>query len=183
MAYTANLGGNQQLTIANQGTQTVITLFSSSSGQQQSQSSSVITGNWISPPQLYQTGAGWVLQINGDRAQQYISIQATGISAIANPVLNNATTINLENIPDVTTNSPEIKFEPMQTMQPMQPMKPMTMGNMSMSMNPMSMQMGNMSMNMGETPKSNSTNNFCTQCGAKVKPSDRFCANCGNKLQ
>ena len=69
MAYTANLGGNQQLTIANQGTQTVITLFSSSSGQQQSQSSSVTTGNWTSPPQLYQTGAGWVLQINGDRSQ------------------------------------------------------------------------------------------------------------------
>jgi len=126
-----------------------------------------------------------MLQLNGDRGQQYVLIQANGINMIANPELNNAVQVQLENTPDVTTNSPEMKFEPMQPMQPMQtmkPMKPMKMGNMSMSMNPMSMQMGNMSMNMGETPKSNSTKNFCSQCGAKVKQSDHFCSSCGNKL-
>jgi len=179
MAYTVNLSGNQRLMIVNQGAQTLITLFSSSSGQQQSQSSSVITGNWTSPPQLYQTASGFMLQLNGDRGQQYVLIQANGINMIANPGLDNAVSVNLENVPDVTTSSPEMKFEPMQ---PMQPMKPMKMGNMSMSMNPMSMQMGNMSMNMGETPKSNSTKNFCSQCGAKVKQSDHFCSSCGNKL-
>ena len=40
MAYTANLGSHQQITIANQGKQTLISLLSSTPGQQQSQSSS-----------------------------------------------------------------------------------------------------------------------------------------------
>lgn len=200
MAYTVNLSGNQQLMIVNQGTRTLITLFSSSDQQQQSQSSGINTGNWTSPPQLYQTGAGFILQLNGDRGQQYVSIQANSINVIteclasgeiANPGLNNAAQVNLENVPDEIASSNEIEFEPMQPMQPMKPMqpmpsmkpmKPMKMGNMSMNMNPMSMQMGNMSMNMGESAKSTSTKNFCSQCGEKVKQSDRFCSSCGNKL-
>ncbi len=185
MAYTVNLSGNQQLMIVNQGTQTLITLISSSPGQQQSQSSSVNTGNWTTPPQLYKTASGFILYINGELAQQYVLIQANSINAIteclasgeiANPMLNNAVQVNLETIPDVTASANEMEFE---TMQPMQPMQ---MGNMSMNMNPMSMRMGNMSMNMGETPKSTSSKHFCSQCGAKVQPSDRFCSSCGNKL-
>ncbi len=182
MAYTANLSGNQQLMIANQGNQTLITLVSSSSGQQQSQSSSVNTGNWLTPPQLYKTASGFILYINGEIAQQYVSIQANSLNMIANPGLNNAVQVKLENIPDPTASFKGMEFEPMQPMQPMQPMKPMQMGNMSMNINPMSMRMGNMSMAMGETPKSNSTKNFCAQCGAKVQQSDRFCSSCGNKL-
>ena len=179
MAYTVNLNANQQLMIVNQGSQTLITLFSGSPGQQQSQSSSVTTGNWLTPPQLYKTASGFILYINGDRAQEYVSIQANSISAVANPGLNNAAQVNLENIPDPTASVKEMEFEPMQ---PMQPMKPMQMGNMSMSMNPMSMRMGNMSMNMGEKAKSTATKNFCPQCGAQVKPSDRFCSSCGHQL-
>ena len=179
MAYAVNLSGNQQLTIVNQGTQTLITLISTSPGQQQSQSSSVNTGNWKTPPQLYETASGLIVYINGALAQQYVLIQANSINAIANPRLNNAVPVNLENIPDTTASSNEMEFEPMP---PMQPMQPMQMGNMSMNMNPTSMRMGNMSMNMGETPKSTSTRNFCSQCGAKVQPSDRFCPSCGNKL-
>ena len=179
MAYTVNLNGNQQLMIVNQGTQTLINLFSSSSGQQQSQGNSFTTGTWLTPPQLYKTASGLILYINGERAQQYVLIQANSLNAIANPGLNNAVQVKLENIPDPTASFKEMEFEPMQ---PMQPMKPMQMGNMSMSMNPMSMRMGNMSMNMGEKAKSTATKNFCAQCGAKVKQSDRFCSSCGNKL-
>lgn len=182
MAYTVNLSGNQQLMIVNQGAQTLITLFSGSSGQQQSQSGSMTTGKWKNPPKLYQTASGFVLQVNGKLAKQYVLIQATGINAIANPKLNNAVQVNLKKVPDGAASSQEIEFEPMPDMQPMQPMKPMKMGNMSMNMNPMSMQMGNMSLNMGEKPKSKSTRNFCAQCGEKVKQSDRFCSSCGNKL-
>jgi len=40
MGYIGNLGAGQQLYIENQGTQTLIMLTSSSTGQQQSQSSS-----------------------------------------------------------------------------------------------------------------------------------------------
>ena len=179
MAYTVNLSDNQQLTIANQGTQTLITLISSSPGQQQSQSSSANTGNWTTPPQLYKTASGFILYINGELAQHHVLIQANSINTIANPRLNNAVPVNLENIPDVTTSSNEMELE---TMPEMEPMQPMQMGNMSMNMNPMSMRMGNMSMNMEETPKSTSAKRFCSQCGEKVKPSDRFCSSCGNKL-
>ncbi|ELS04792.1 hypothetical protein Xen7305DRAFT_00045280 [Xenococcus sp. PCC 7305] len=185
MAYTVNLSGNQQLMIVNQGAQTLISLFSGSSGQQQSQSSSITTGKWKSPPKLYQTTSGFVLQINGKQAKQNVLIQATGINAIANPKLNNAVQVNLKKVPDRAASSQEREFKPMpdlKPMQPMQPMRPMKMGNMSMSMNPMSMQMGNMSLNMEETKKSKSTKNFCAQCGEKVKQSDRFCSSCGNKL-
>ncbi len=182
MAYTVNLNANQQLMIVNQGSQTLITLFSGSSGQQQSQSSSVTTGNWLTPPQLYKTASGFILYINGDRAQEYVSIQANSINAVANPGLNNAAQVNLQNIPNPTANSNQMEFEPMQPMKPMPPMQPMQMGNMSMNTNPMSMRMGNMSMTMGETAKSTSTTNFCSQCGATVKQSDRFCSSCGNQL-
>ena len=188
MAYTVNLSGNQQLMIVNQGTQTLITLMSSSPGKQQSQSSSVNTGNWKTPPQLYKTASGLILYINGELAQQYVLIQANSLNAIteclasgeiANPMLNNAVPVNLENIPDVTTSSNEMEWE---TMPGMEPMQPMQMGNMSMNMNPMSMRMGNMSMNMGDPQKSTSAKRFCSQCGEEVKPSDRFCSSCGNKL-
>ena len=67
MTYTVNLNRNQQLMIVNQGTQTLITLISSSPGQQQSQSSSVNTGNWTTPPQLYKIASGFILQLNSDR--------------------------------------------------------------------------------------------------------------------
>ena len=182
MAYTVNLSGNQQLMIVNQGTQTLITSISSSPGQQQSQSSSVNTGNWITPPQLYKTASGLILYINGELAQQYVLVQANSISTIASPRLDNAVQINLENIPDTTASVDEIKFEPMQRMKPMPPMEPMQMGNMSMNTNPMSMRMGNMSMTMGKMSKNTSTKQFCSQCGAKVKSSDLFCSSCGNKL-
>lgn len=180
MAYTVNLNANQQLIIVNQGSQTLITLFSGSPGQQQSQSSSVNTGNWLTPPQLYKTASGFILYINGEQSQQYVLIQANSINVITNPKVNNAAPVELQNIPDPTANSNQMEFEPMQ---PMKPMKPMRMGNMSMTTNPMSMRMGNMSMTMGKTPKSTSTKRFCSQCGAKVQQSDRFCSSCGNKLK
>ncbi len=174
MAYTASLTGNQQLTIANQGIQTNITLISSSPGQQQSQSSSFSTGNWKTAPQLYKTATGFVLKIEGDRGLYFIMIQASSISTISAPNLDNATKVDLETIPDPVANPNNMGF------QPMQPMQPMRMGNMSMDINSMSMQMGNMSMNMGKS--STSTRRFCSQCGEPAKPSDRFCSSCGHQL-
>jgi hypothetical protein len=177
MAYMANLSSNQHLTLANRGRQTVITITSNSPGQQQSQSSSLTTGNWLQTPQLFKTRAGFVLQLNGDRGQNFVLIQANGISTIAAPVLENAIKIDLETTPDSTNNQKEIEFEPMQ---------PMKMGNMSMNMNPMSMQMGDMFMSMGQKTgqKTNfpSQKRFCTQCGEKAQSGDRFCASCGHQL-
>lgn len=175
--YRVNLSNNQQLIVINQGTQTLITLISSSQGQQQSQSSSFTTGNWNKPPRLYQTESGFVLEINTDTKKHFFAIQSNSINVTSTPAWQNTVSLDLEYTPQSEQNN--LEFEPMQPMQPMQPMK---MGNMSMNMNPMSMQMGNMSMTMGEDKTAKPSKNFCSQCGEKVKPSDRFCSSCGNKL-
>ena len=178
MAYTANLHGNLQLTIANRDTQTSITLVSNSPGQQQSQSSSMTTGHWTKPPQLWQTPSGFLLQIDSDRGQYFIQVQASGMQTLTTiPSLDNARKLKLQEISQTATSQTSLEFEPMT------PMQPMTMDNMSMSMNPMSMQMGNMSMKMDEPTKSTAKKRFCTQCGQEAEPSDRFCGNCGHKLK
>ena len=172
MAYTANLTSNQRLTISLQGNQTNISLISSSPGQQQSQSTSFTTGSWQTSPQLYQTGMGFVIKIDGDRGTQYILIQ--GISNTTSvPSFSNARQVDLQDIPDPapSQNNINIEFEPMQ---------PMKMGNMSMDINSMSMQMGNMAMNMNKNKTA--IKRFCPQCGEQVKPSDRFCSSCGHQL-
>ena len=178
MAYTANLSANQQLTIENRDIQTSIALISSSPGQQQSQSSSVTTGHWTKPPQLFKAQSSFILQIDSDRGQYFMQIQASGIQALATaPLLNNAQQIELQETHSTVTSQTQIEFEPMA------PMKPMKMGNMSMSINPMSMRMGNMSMQMGKEVKSTSAHRFCTQCGQEVEASDRFCGSCGHQLK
>lgn len=177
MAYTANLSANQQLYLENQGTQTSITLIGSSVGQQQSQSSNLTTGTWTTPPKLFTTKFGFVLQLETDRGKYFVQIQASGINILTDvPSLNDAETVPLQKTAD-SQHSSKIEFEPMR------PMQPMTMGNMSMNMNPMEMRMGNMSMKMGEEVKSTSTQRFCTQCGHQVKDSDRFCGSCGHQLK
>ena len=140
MAYTVNLSSNQQLTIVNQGTQTLITLVSSSPGQQQSQSSSFTTGSWTTAPELYRTGTGFILQINSARGQQFVLIQANNINAIAAPLLDNAVKLDLENTPNTAASQQGDSISGGNTsrrqnnleFEPMQPMQPMKMGNMSM---------------------------------------------------
>jgi hypothetical protein len=168
MAYRANLSSDRQLTIVNRGNQTAIALVSSRPGQQQSQTNSFTTGNWTAPPRLYKIGLNFILQINGDRGEYFILIQAHGIQTIVAPDLHDAVNIDLENIPD-----------PPQRNSGFQPMK---MGNMSMDINRMSMQMGNMSMKMGGKTTPTSTRRFCSQCGTEAQTSDRFCSSCGHQL-
>ncbi|GAB4524203.1 MAG: hypothetical protein Tsb0014_02470 [Pleurocapsa sp.] len=190
MAYAANLDSNQKLTIVNQGTQTSITLVMDSPGQHQSQSTGFTTGIWTAPPQLFQTGLSFVLQINSDTEQHFMQIRASGMSTLNNPPsLANAVKIDLQQIPDPPASKVKVDFESME-MDDMDDMdmnmNPMSMklGNMSMNMNPMSMRIGNMSMNTGKHSKSStSTKRFCTQCGQEAKQSDRFCASCGHKLK
>jgi NADH pyrophosphatase NudC (nudix superfamily) len=175
MAYMANLSDHQQVLLHNQGNQTLVTLVSSSPGQQQSQSNTITTGHWQKPPQLFKTKAGFILQIESETGTTAIQIQSSGISTLTDkPKLKHQQSIALESIDDeLSQGQKPLKFKPMQ---------PMKMGNMSMSMNPMSMQMGNMSLNMGEELKS-SPAAFCTQCGQQVATSDRFCGNCGHQLK
>ena len=189
MTYLANLGVNQQLYIENRGSQTLLTLISSSSGQQQSQSSSLETGSWTAPPSLFRTNGSFLLRIDSAKGQHFIQIQASGFNSLDTaPSLTNADVISLEKVSETATSSQNsLEFEPMKPMQPMKPMKPMKLGDMSMGVNPMEMRMGNMYMRMPQdsTTESSSQSNqhFCTQCGNSVKAGDRFCGHCGHKLE
>lgn len=175
MAYVATLGGSQQLAIANLGEQTQISLTTSSLGQQQSQSSSFGTGRWVSIPELFNIGQGFVLKIDTEQGSHYVLIQQNSIS-IVNPPDNlvGYQRVDFEDIP----NPPQkpINFKPMQ------PMQPLKMGNMSMDMNSMTMQMGNMSLNFDDQAKTTINQQFCSQCGREAKLGDRFCRNCGHEL-
>ncbi len=178
MAYMANLNAQQQLIIENRNIQTSLALFSSSPGQQQSQSSEFITGHWTRRPQLFKAPSGLLLQIESDRGEYFFQIQASGIQALTTaPLLNKTQPLELQEIHPTATSPTKMGFEPMT------PMKLMEMGNMSMSMNPMSMRMGNMSMEMGKEEKSISARHFCTQCGQAVEANDRFCRSCGHQLK
>ena len=170
MAYSAILGGSQQLAIANLGMQTQISLTKTSLGQQQSQSSSFTTGKWTTEPQLFQVDRGFVLQVESEQNSYYVLIQQNSVSTIQPPAnLNNYPQVDLTAIPD--SNS-----------EPMQPMQPLKMGNMSMDINSMSMQMGNMSMGFNNESKTTVPKQFCSQCGTEAKMGDRFCRSCGHEL-
>ena len=177
MAYQATLNGTQQLTVINQGIQTQITLMTSSSGQQQSQSSSFLTGVWTKPPQLFQSAEGFFLHIEGAENQYLILIQSNSLQIIDHAIsLDSASKIELTPIANPASQS---NFEPISPMPPMQPMK---MGNMSMDINSMSMQMGNMSLNLNNQSKTTGVKTFCPKCGSQAKPGDLFCRSCGHNL-
>lgn len=175
MAYQATLNGTQQITILNQGIQTLITSSISNPGQQQSQSSSFTTGNWQNKPQLFQTNQGYILRVYGAEKHFWLLIQPQGIQALNTmPNIENAVLIELTSVTDIPS-SANANF------QPMQPIQPMKMGNMSMNMNSMSMQMGNMSLDLGNQT-GQITKVFCSQCGKEAKSGDRFCRSCGHEL-
>jgi len=170
MAYSAILGGSQQLAIANVGGQTQVSLKMSSAGQQQSQSSSFSTGKWLHLPKLFKLEQGFILQVESDRGVYYMLIQQNSISTVESPGdLSSYQKVDLTSDPNA---SPE-------SMQPMQPLK---MGNMSMDINSMSMEMGNMSMGFDKQQKTTQTKQFCSQCGTEAKTGDRFCRSCGHEL-
>ncbi len=182
MAYTVNLTSNQRLTITLQGNQTNINLVSSSPGQHQSQSSSFTTGNWQIAPKLYRTGAGFALEINGQKGSQFVLIQGNSIHTSSAPDLSNASQIELKEVADPPSSPNNMNMDFDLDFEPMQPMQPMNMGNMSMDINSMSMNMGNMAMNMNRNLGKTPTKRFCSQCGEAAKPSDRFCSSCGHQL-
>ncbi len=183
--YTAAVAPEQQLYISNQDGQTQLTIASGNAGQQQRQSSSFATGEWRSPPALYCTASGVVLQICGQQSDTWIELQGQQIQVIAAPTVVEADRVELQ-----PTSTPS-------TMQPLPPLKmgEMKMGNMQMQMQPMWMKMGDMEMQMGAASSTeaspsqpSSSPNFCSHCGQPVqsatfdRQSNRFCANCGHPL-
>lgn len=202
MAYVCELDTGYRVYLDNQGTQTIVTTCSSLPGQQQQASNSMATGVWTAPPEAYRSGGGAVFKISTAQGEHFIYIQGSSVSVMGeSPSLGGAQQMQVQQTSTVPTQVMQ-PMQPMQAvnmgaMQPMQPMQPMKMGDMKMTTSPMAMRMGNMEMSMGssasdasgqsETGRSATgkagTRQFCSQCGAKVAPSDRFCSSCGNALE
>lgn len=160
MIYNWELTTGHQLSVDNQGSQTVITILHTSAGQQQQSSNSFQTGIWIVPPEISITPTGATLKIVTLTGESLIQIQGNSVQIHSS---------HRDEQQSTTSSSSTSSFPPMQPMQPMQ------MGNMP----PMVMRMGNMELNMGAAANQQ---RFCSQCGTSVKATDKFCASCGSKL-
>ena len=161
MIYHWELGTGHQISVDNEGAQTVVTILHISAGQQQRTSNSFTTGIWLVPPEMSMTPTGGILKVTTPSGEFLIQIQGNSINLQSNQGASQSTT---------STSSSSTATG----------IKPMQMGNMQMNMQPMSMKMGNMELNMDATP---SQKRFCTECGTPVKPTDKFCASCGHKLE
>jgi hypothetical protein len=174
MAYICDLNTGQRIYLDNQRGQTIVTLTSSSAGQQQQSSNSFTTGRWNASPEIFQTPYGIVIKIYGESGENLISVQGSSIGVMSeSPSLTPSQQLQTRQVQSQNLSMPSMK--------PLEPMKPMQMGNMQMNMNPMEMRMGNMEMRLGGS--TGETRRFCSQCGASVKVDDRFCSSCGYNLQ
>lgn len=162
-SYSAIVATGQQLLITHRNGQTQLTITTTTPGAQQSQSSSLSTGEWRSPPALYCTSSGVVLQIFAQQKDIWLQLQGQQMQAI--------------NSAPAVLEADRVTLEPTETPPAMQPMQPLKMNNMEMK--PMQMKMGDMEMSMG---KPATAAKFCSQCGQPVETSDRFCAQCGHQL-
>lgn len=170
MTYVADLGQGQSLAIDNVGVQTTITWEAKSTGQQQSQQMSLSLGQWSASPIVYRMTQGFILQLESNQRPYYVRLQSNSISLLSEvPLMLGAQEVPLRYVASPSPKMPEMK-----------PLEPLRMGNMSMRMEPMEMSMGSMS--LSSSSSSSSTSHFCSQCGTKVKESDRFCSQCGAKL-
>lgn len=178
--YTGDLGEGRSIYLENQGSQTLITFTSSTSGQQQSQQSGFMTGEWTAPPSLFRTARGMIAQLQTSQGHLFVQVQDGGMQVMSTLPPTDAEVMPMQGIA-VPQAPSQTRVEPMK---PIEPMKPMKLGDMEMQMNPMRMRMGNMEMQMGEASSQSQTERrFCTQCGHSVDLDDRFCAQCGHRLQ
>ncbi|WP_373546331.1 zinc ribbon domain-containing protein [Chamaesiphon sp.] len=160
MIYHWELSTGHQISVDNEGAQTVVTILHTSAGQQQRTSNSFTTGIWLIPPEMSMTPTGGILKVTTPSGESLIQIQGNSIQMQSSQGASQST----------STSSSSTATG----------IKPMQMGNMQMNMQPMSMKMGCMELNMDATA---SQKRFCTECGTPVKPTDKFCASCGHKLE
>ncbi|MEA5497135.1 zinc ribbon domain-containing protein [Limnoraphis robusta] len=173
MAYLCELSPSQKVYLDVQANQTVVTTVTSSPGQQQQSSSSFTTGSWTFLPVIYRTDAGIVIEIETAQGKHYVNVQGNSMGVMNDtPSITQSERLQLQQVSSI----------PNATMSPMKPMEPMKM--QPMKMQPMQMRMGNLEMQMNSTSESSSsqTRQFCSQCGASIKPEDRFCSSCGYRL-
>jgi zinc-ribbon domain len=168
MMYNWELATGHQISVNNQGEQTVITSSNTSAGQQQHTSNSFTTGIWSAPPTMTMTPTGGILKIATPSGESVIQIHGDSIYMQSSHSGGRHSTTSTSSTSTFRSGD-----------EPIQPMSPMQMGNMQMNMQPMSMRMGDMELNMGAAVN---RQKFCTECGMSVKSTDKFCASCGHKL-
>lgn len=184
MAYECELDNGQRIHLGNPGTQTTVTVSSSSPGQQQQSSCGFQTGSWTAAPEVTRTATGAVIKITTAEGERFIQVQGYSVNMMGGfhsgsgfQQMQTASSVSSASMP------PAKPMESMKPMKPMKPMEPMKMGDMQMGMNPMELRMGDMEMRMGSNaPQSAATRRFCSQCGTAVKEDDRFCSSCGHQL-
>jgi hypothetical protein len=164
MLYNWNLATGHQISVDNEGAQTVVTIQNNSAGQQQRSSNSFTTGIWIVPPELIVTPTGAIVKITTASGESAIQIQGNSVQ------MHSSHSGGGQSSTTSTSSTSTSGFSPM---------PPMQMGNMQMSTQPMVMKMGDMELNLGAGA---SQSKFCSQCGTPVKAADKFCSSCGNKL-
>ena len=164
MIYNWELANGQQISVENQGAQTVVAIASSILGQQQRSINSFNTGIWIVPPEISIVPTGATIKISTSSGESIIQVHGNSVQMQSSHHGEHQS----------TSSSSTSSFG-----SEMAPMQPLQMGNMQMNLQPMTMKMGNMELNMDPTA---SQPRFCSQCGTPVKPVDKFCASCGHKL-
>jgi NADH pyrophosphatase NudC (nudix superfamily) len=73
------LATGQELSVDNEGAQTVVTVYYQNAGVQQRTCNSFTTGIWISPPQLTATPTGAILKIVTPSGESSIEIQGNNM--------------------------------------------------------------------------------------------------------
>jgi hypothetical protein len=75
MMYNWKLGTGQQVSVDNQGAQTIVTILSTSAGQQQQTINSFNTGIWTVPPEMSLEPTGATLKITTPTGASLIQVQ------------------------------------------------------------------------------------------------------------
>lgn len=207
MAYMSELGAGWRVYLDNPGGQTVVTVMTSSLGQQQQSSSSVKTGDWLVPPTILRSPERVVIQITIAQGQQFIHLQGSqmSVSGVA-PVMGSFQQMQLQTVqtmpestlPSMPSMPPMQPMQPMQPIphpsasspppiQPMQPMQPLQMDGMTMNLGTMEMRMGNMEMRMGNPSVSSAagvtSGGSAEGSAASPQPNRRFCSQCGASVE
>jgi hypothetical protein len=155
MTHQWTLSTGHQISVENEGAQTIVTVLYESLGAQQRTNNSFTTGIWISPPEMQITPTGAIVKIT----------TPSGISTIE--VNGNSVWMQSSQDGDSHSHASTSSSTFASDFDPSQPMQPIVM------------RLEDLGLNIGTTPQAK---RFCTQCGTTVKSVDRFCASCGHKL-
>lgn len=157
MTYHWKLATGHQLSIDNEGAQTVVAISFDNGGRQQRTSNSFTTGIWLSPPEITLDPTGAIVTITTTNGESIVKIDGNNIQLHGNAGNDNGSYSQ-----SVSTSSSTSNVEPLAKPLDARIVPP-----------------GNVNVNPSEPV---SHRKFCTECGTSVKPTDKFCANCGQKL-